>query len=102
MELKKVLLKYGAVSSQTAREMVAGVAKLANSDTALAVTGLGPGGGTEEKPVGLVYIASYVRRILVKELRLTGDRQKIRSQSVVNGLDFLRRNLIRRLGVKYE
>lgn len=95
---ESTLKKYGAVSSQTAREMVAGVARLANSDTALAVTGLaGPGGGTEEKPVGLVYIASYVKgEILVKELRLTGDRQKIRSQSVVNGLDFLRRNLIRR------
>ena len=53
----ETLEQYGAVSTQTAEEMAEGAAKAAEADAALSVTGIaGPLGGTEEKPVGLVYI----------------------------------------------
>ena len=55
---ENTLKNYGAVSEQTASEMVAGLLKETNTDYAIATTGIaGPSGGTEEKPVGLVYIA---------------------------------------------
>ena len=58
---KSTLKKYGAVSEQTAREMATGGVFATDSDACVAVTGLaGPDGGSEEKPVGLVYIASYM------------------------------------------
>ena len=53
----RTLDRYGAVSEQTAREMAVGVAHAASADMGLSATGIaGPDGGTEEKPVGLVYI----------------------------------------------
>ena len=58
----ETLLKYGAVSEETAREMVLGVKKLMNTDCAISTTGIaGPSGGTEEKPVGLTYIGVAVK-----------------------------------------
>ena len=54
---EETLKMYGAVSRQTALEMAEGAAKAANADAAIVTTGIaGPGGGTEEKPVGLVYV----------------------------------------------
>jgi nicotinamide-nucleotide amidase len=90
------LKTYGAVSAQTAQEMVLGVSKASESGAALAVTGIaGPEGGTEEKPVGLVYIACLVNgNVTVKEHRMKGNRQKIREQSVIYALDLLRRCLL--------
>ena len=59
---KSTLKKYGAVSEQTAREMATGGVFATDSDACVAVTGLaGPDGGSEEKPVGLVYIATYMK-----------------------------------------
>ncbi len=90
------LQNYGAVSAQTAEEMVRGVAKAAGSTAAMATTGIaGPDGGTPKKPVGLVYIACLVKdKVTVKELRLRGNRMKIRDQSVIQALDLLRRSLL--------
>ena len=57
------MIQYGAVSKETAREMVKGIAKESGSNISIATTGIaGPGGGTNEKPVGLVYIGVYVNR----------------------------------------
>jgi nicotinamide-nucleotide amidase len=93
---EEILNTHGAVSDQCAKEMVLGAAKATNSEAAIAITGIaGPDGGTEEKPVGLVYIASLVKdKVTVKELRLKGNRLKIRDQSVIAALDLLRRELL--------
>lgn len=93
---KGTLKKYGAVSEQTAREMAMGGVFATDSDACVAVTGIaGPDGGSEEKPVGLVYIACYINeRVKVERYQFRGDRQKVREQSVVKALDLLRRCII--------
>ena len=85
------LQAHGAVSEETAREMAEGGAKAANADAALAVTGIaGPGGGTKEKPVGLVYIGCYVNgKTIVKKNLFTGNRRKVREQAVETALKLL-------------
>ena len=94
----ETLAKFGAVSSQTAEEMAVGAAGRAAADAALSVTGIaGPGGGTKEKPVGLVYIGCYVKgKVVVKEFHLTGNRAKNRDYAVVRALTMLREQLIGR------
>ena len=94
---EETLEAYGAVSEQTAREMAEGAAKAAGADAALAVTGIaGPGGGTKEKPVGLVYIGCYVKgHTEVKEFHFTGNRAKNRDYAVVRALTFLREELVK-------
>lgn len=89
---KSTLSKYGAVSEQTAREMVNGILSLSKADTALSVTGIaGPDGGTEEKPVGLVYIAcSVCGRVRVEKFQFRGSRQKIRESATTQALTLLR------------
>ncbi len=89
---KKTLEEFGAVSAQTAAEMAEGAAKEQNADVAIATTGIaGPDGGTEEKPVGLVYIACFVRgKVTVKEYRFSGSREKIRESTVVAALTLAR------------
>jgi nicotinamide-nucleotide amidase len=89
---KSTLQKYGAVSEQTAREMVEGVVFLNKADVAVAITGLaGPDGGTKEKPVGLVYIACSVKgKVTVQEFRFKGNRTKIREASVSAALRLMR------------
>ena len=85
------LQAHGAVSEETAREMAEGGAKAANADAALAVTGIaGPGGGTKEKPVGLVYIGCYVNgKTIVKKNIFKGNRREVREQSVETALKLL-------------
>jgi nicotinamide-nucleotide amidase len=92
----ETLEKYGAVSGEVAAEMAQGIAKTAGTDIGLSTTGIaGPGGGSEEKPVGLVYVGLYIKgEVKTKMLRLSGDRQKIRERATMQLLDFLRRELL--------
>ena len=77
--------------------MAEGVQRLLSSDCALSTTGVaGPGGGTEEKPVGLVFIGSVVKGVTeVERLRLFGRRDQIRERAALAALDLLRRRLLR-------
>jgi len=91
-----LLLEHGAVSAPVAEAMAEGIRKRAGTDFGLSATGIaGPGGGTEEKPVGLGYIALADEvRTQLRELRLPGDRQLIRWRASQAALDMLRRRLI--------
>lgn len=91
----EILETVGAVSEETAAAMAEGAARAANADAALSVTGIaGPGGGTEEKPVGLVYIGCYVKgHVRVEKYLFTGNRNQNRESSVENALTLLREEL---------
>lgn len=81
---ESTLAKFGAVSPEVAREMVEGL----TTDVAISITGIaGPDGGTEEKPVGLVYIGIRVREeiIIIKNI-FRGNRDRIREKSVIQAL----------------
>ena len=97
---KNTLKKYGAVSEPTAREMAAGGAEEADAEAAVAVTGIaGPDGGTDEKPVGLVYIACCLNGdVTVEECHFHGSRTEIREQSAMEALDLLRRCILKYCG----
>ena len=93
---RETIEEFGAVSSQTAEAMAVGMRARAATDYALSVTGIaGPGGGSEEKPVGTVFIGladeSGVRSI---KIVLPGDRYLIRWRSSQAALDYLRRRLL--------
>ena len=88
----ETLLRHGAVSSETATEMVAGALTRSHADAALAVTGIaGPSGGTPDKPVGLVYIGWGLKggQICVQKHIFSGDRDAIRQQTVEAALTHL-------------
>ena len=80
---QEALSEYGAVSQQVAFQMAEGAARAAGADAAIAVTGIaGPGGGTAQKPVGLVYIGTYLcGNIRVTENHFLGERYEIRRQA---------------------
>lgn len=94
---KQSLGQYGAVSSQVAGEMALGAARQARARAAIAVTGIaGPGGGTPQKPVGLVYIGCYVDgKVFVTENHFQGSRQEIRTATTQAALSLLLEKLIR-------
>ncbi|WP_370336407.1 CinA family protein [Parvularcula marina] len=86
------LLTHGAVSAPVALAMAKGARAAANADIAISVTGIaGPGGGTPEKPVGLVYIgiANGDRSSFHRHLFAAGSREYIRSQTVKAALRYL-------------
>jgi nicotinamide-nucleotide amidase len=87
---------FGAVSEQTAREMAEGIRQVSGTDIGISVTGIaGPGGGTEEKPVGLVYVAiAHKDGCYVKKLNLWGSRSRIRNMACLHLFDMLRRHLL--------
>ena len=88
---KETLSSFGAVSRETAAEMAEGAARASGADIAIATTGIaGPGGGTEEKPVGLVYIGCFYRgKTIVKRCFYGGDRQAIRYAAAKEALEIL-------------
>lgn len=92
MVKKSTLKSEGAVSEKTAREMAKGGCFMTKSDACIAVTGIaGPGGGTDSKPVGLVYISCCVGgHVEVRECQFNGSRSQVREQSVVSALTLLR------------
>lgn len=95
----ETLEKYGAVSAETAREMALGAAKACGSNVGLSSTGIaGPGGGTKEKPVGLVYIGCSVDgEVHVRELHLCGNRMEIRLHTVEEALKLAATMLAQRI-----
>ena len=82
------LRKHGAVSEETAREMARGALARSRGTLALAVTGIaGPGGGSREKPVGMVCFAWMDRKKLRSETRhFSGNRDGVRRKSVIRAL----------------
>lgn len=80
----ETLEKYGAVSFETAYEMARGL----ETDIGVSITGIaGPDGGTEEKPVGLVYIGLKIKdNIIVNRYNFKGDRNRIREKTVLQAL----------------
>lgn len=94
---KETLYRYGAVSEETAREMAIGIAREANTDISISTTGIaGPGGGTDEKPVGLVYIGVFIKgKVVVNKFNFTGNRERIRRKTTMNALNILRKELLK-------
>jgi competence/damage-inducible protein CinA-like protein len=89
---EETLAAHGAVSAETAAAMAKGAQKALRADVAVAVTGIaGPGGGTPEKPVGLVNLcAAGPGREVARELHLPGDREAIRRRATAAALHLLR------------
>ena len=94
----ETLATYGAVSEETAKEMVEGVFRVLRTDYAIATTGIaGPGGGSQEKPVGLVYIGiGTPRGITVYKEIFIGDRDSIRKSVAERVIQYVYKELIER------
>jgi nicotinamide-nucleotide amidase len=94
----ETLAEFGAVSRETAEAMAAGARRRAGSTYALAVTGVaGPGGGSEEKPVGTVWVAiADAAGTQATHRRFLGDRQRVRVFTTQMALDLLRRRMLER------
>ncbi|MBE6606963.1 MAG: CinA family protein [Ruminococcaceae bacterium] len=88
---KNTLATVGAVSEETARQMVLGACKMFSADCGAAITGIaGPGGGTLEKPVGTVFVsAAFGGNVKVEHCLFSGNRAGVRDQSVGKALDML-------------
>jgi|TARA_Y100000814_G_scaffold288163_2_gene259254 nicotinamide-nucleotide amidase len=90
-----LIKKFGAVSAEVAAAMAKGGLYSSNADITIAVTGIaGPGGGTSEKPVGLVHIATasniIEEEIIKKSFMFSGDREEVRMQSALESFNLLR------------
>jgi len=96
-----LLIKYGAVSLEVARLMAEGIRSVSGTDIGLAVTGImGPGGATENKPVGLVYIGICDENVCTaKEFKFGDNRILNKDRTSQAALELLRRNL---LGISYD
>lgn len=92
---KIVIESFGAVSSECARAMAEGARNAGKCDLGLAVTGIaGPGGGTPEKPVGLVYIGvATPLSTVVNEFRFTGSRLGIKEQTARQAMGMVLENV---------
>ena len=92
---KETLDTVGAVSPEVAEQMAEGVAKALGADIGVGITGVaGPGGGTDEKPVGLVYISIwYNGQHYTRKMKSTNGRDRVRMQAASTALDMIRRNI---------
>ena len=96
---KETIVKHGAVSGKTAAEMAKNCAQAFDVDLAISVTGIaGPGGGTADKPVGLVYMGLYIDgKIKTEEFRFEDDgRDGVRRAAVLQGMKLLSSSLRRK------
>jgi len=93
---KKTLDQYGAVSEQVVEQMAQGAIQQSRADYAIAVSGIaGPEGGTEDKPVGTVWVCCQTpTRSWTQQLMLSGDRQAVRSAAIKKSLQQLLQHLI--------
>lgn len=96
---RSILQQHGAVSEQCAKAMASGLRHSSGTDLSLAITGIaGPDGGSDEKPVGTVYISlASSTGVHVKRYHFAGDRQKVQKMSAFMALEWLRRFALRRL-----
>ncbi len=92
-----LIARHGAVSSEVCRAMARGIRKLSGADYGLAITGIaGPGGGTPDKPVGLVYVGlASAGMTKVRKNLFLGPREQVKWQSAQKAMDMLRRQLQR-------
>lgn len=88
---EKILIENGAVSKECAEAMVENLCKHYSCDAGISVTGIaGPGGGSAEKPVGLVYIGVKLKKkILIRQYNFPGGRDRIRRRTVATALNIL-------------
>ncbi len=95
------LKEYGAVSYQTALEMCKGAREKADADIAVSVTGIaGPGGGTKEKPVGLVYAGICTEDVWAyTKLNLSGSREEIREQTADIAIEIVKAYLLKNIKI---
>ena len=93
---KETLDTVGAVSAETAEQMAAGVAKALGADIGVGITGIaGPGGGTEDKPAGLVYISVwYDGKFFTRKTNSSFGRDRVRMQAASTALDLIRRHIL--------
>jgi competence/damage-inducible protein CinA-like protein len=88
------LEQFGAVSEQVALQMASGVREKLGADVGISVTGIaGPGGGTPEKPVGLIWVAVHASEVKARRFHVGGDRTEIRQRAAQAALEMVRRAL---------
>ena len=94
---EETLDKFGAVSFEVAKEMCEGIAKTSHSNIGVSTTGIaGPAGGTEEKPVGLVYIGVTINnKTIVEKHIFKGNRERIRKRATLTAINLLRKEILK-------
>jgi len=93
----RLIQEHGAVSAPVATALAEGIRRKCNSTLGVGITGVaGPGGGTEQKPVGLVYVAlTDGKKTEVADRKYPGDRNRIRQWATQQALDMVRRRLMK-------
>ena len=93
---EKLIASHGAVSEECAKAMATGARKLFDTDYAISITGIaGPDGGTEEKPVGLVFIGlANHKTASARKFQFGANRESIRIRAVYAAMEYLRRELL--------